>query len=1813
MSSVQPRDGSASSSSSTSVSGPNVHVTEDGKVTISEGGVVTTRQVTRLAGKEFVAGEKLNDTQRAKITAMITDLITEKEKDVGKQAITSLKRTDITKWAFKVDTTKKEKTIAHMVASTATATLAKLTFTLNLYSQYLASPSTQPPASEQETKSVGSVPTSIDTAVPAPNASTVAPLPVAQPVATSSSSSNASTVAPLSARVASSNTPSAPAATTQPSSTGAGSSSSAAPGPAPGKKTVERYSLKNHKTKKIDPAQEPDLVLGTTSAERKAIHSTAKDEEDNKYGNSTTSSTTATATQASTVPNSNIEESFSFTKFWASVSKSASDFYQKHIATKTQPTPAAAPATPATKMTADELRAWGEIDATMKKNALTSPDEIIQFLDRLTIGFDRNPESDRPLRTSLHRLLGEMFDIYKNQSSENLQKIKTKLQEVDATLQKLNKLPTLDQKAAKVLRGETVGEAVSPVTIRLANLLLYGTNKPLRTEQEKGLIDIVIPKQQNTLDRIKAFFTADKPDEKTLRKAFEDLQAVSKGLLKEINKDNLYRYPANINQELTKQSLQLKELLDNDPLPEDLLENLQKIHNLLRAAQNNIKNLNIDLSGDKEFVQCKNYIEALAKVHIPITGDFGTRFMALVNPNYFVKAAASTPTDFVATTTTLPAAKQEKVTATVTPPTPASPAKVESLKTPVSIPTAAPAPLSVAPPVIEPSSASSAMIDEMRVKDEKIAWDYIYAVLDRENFINAKNKIVDGRVQVKGEIDDDRVKEFIKGIHPHKSVTELGGYPKLLDLINDLNDLFNICKDKSSENLQRLKIVLEKLDKNYILSQGFEKEFERGASFRNPMSPKYYSTVFRQSESRRQIIDLLLGTKVSGERLPDGLMSTPIPEPLPPPKPLNFWERVQAGWTAAITSVKAAKKPADAPLVPSTPVPPVSTSALHAAPNETVRPQVASTPQHDETERKEKPRVHFPSNLTGERDSKYERNREYSDVSNTITSDGSVTEDTDTDDILVEVNLDDTSTPAATTLSQRPSISLAEGQERAVSDLLNSTPSTEERTEAVVTQALLPVVQQESNYDQQAAKPTQNLVEPTTGKAHAVKKALKGAAVDAITYLGAAILSVLGVVAAAIVSGVSFGVVPRKVYKYHKSKETLLAKEAHIMQYEENLSKFKTLQETRDKFINQNGTKISDNASMAEEIVGRAEDGKKEKVLTDSIKKMLEILASDLETSYGVTDVLESTLRKNQEFIAAYRVALTSDAYKSLKTSDPQHQAVEFLQKFALAIYRDVNVQANYQKLGAGILQNSSPSKAAEEKPEFLRENAPPPGDKELRRQLTEIRLKDDFSDFNVILEKSQHHVAQEMHENHGIISKITYAITHPKKALGSMAAEGETGYGSVQALTIAAAKIRKLGTSREEDAVSGNIEQGKYDSHGELGNNPSLHSIHQFILKHRAKHSVVQVRNINGGSPTIGDDTVSPEFYALLDAIKANRALPPGERDPEIPSAFIYTNLQDLAKPGGEGPRSEALMKLAESPEYRDCIVLNSLPKDSKFYKSADWVDAATFGSDMDTRMNDISSFKSSGRTHPDENDQSFYFGGPGTPEERQAKWSPILNHIIHNAIDHFNTSVTVPKHPNDKEKKELCLAFQEYVYSMIQDYMEAEVAKTLLEQGYSANIMCMSPCKEMVDRGAIENAKRMYLNLNKGIETEDPEETTKNKELILGVMHSRAIMANDRAILPDRAKAFYAFVSYVDPKTYQENREKLFQTLENLDVQKHTFQSAVDVGRSLEKGKKLDARDSVVVEGPLVVDVDSNVENSPPTPSTARTPSPFPDEQQL
>lgn len=375
---------------------------------------------------------------------------------------------------------------------------------------------------------------------------------------------------------------------------------------------------------------------------------------------------------------------------------------------------------------------------------------------------------------------------------------------------------------------------------------------------------------------------------------------------------------------------------------------------------------------------------------------------------------------------------------------------------------------------------------------------------------------------------------------------------------------------------------------------------------------------------------------------------------------------------------------------------------------------------------------------------------------------------------------------------------------------------------------------------------------------------------------------------------------------------------------------------------------------------------------------------------------------------------------------------------------------------------------------------------------------------------------SQKLLTDHGLKAKLFYAFTHPKQALSSLASEG--------------------GLARE---VAASFGFGTYDSHGELSNNPSL----QGTTSVRAVNFSGKVLNSYGGSPTQGDHKVAPEFRAVCQAAENN--LFSSRRIEQIPDMIYYTNLQHIEGRHGEGDRSHTIMSLAY--DFPLSFRGMTLAKDSEFYmmrknrNSLQW-NPEEFSSDFLAKLQHEVCYTFEGRQGTTEGNGIYL---PGKKEE----WQPVLASIFKQARSRFESL----KAENSEQAYRLRGAFIEYVYSMIQAYMEVNIlldVKSKLDS--DPLVMTISACKENIDRGGMANVVKLHTRLPEGT----PEE--ERLSLLAGAMHSRALSARNRVILPSRMPQSLAFIEFIQPRDFKDDLHQFFKEL-GVEVDSFTFEPAL------------------------------------------------------
>jgi len=510
-------------------------------------------------------------------------------------------------------------------------------------------------------------------------------------------------------------------------------------------------------------------------------------------------------------------------------------------------------------------------------------------------------------------------------------------------------------------------------------------------------------------------------------------------------------------------------------------------------------------------------------------------------------------------------------------------------------------------------------------------------------------------------------------------------------------------------------------------------------------------------------------------------------------------------------------------------------------------------------------------------------------------------------------------------------------------------------------------------------------------------------------------------------------------------------------------------------------------ADLADKLRDRGVDkpGETAKQFSDNIKKLEEILYNSKLTP----------AQQNRAFLLAYREILASPAYKALK-NDPNNPFIAFLNKVGTTFYTGVRAFKSFQDLGTTLTS----------------------------RVLSDAPNSSAGRDIAKMVKRTHICASGALFTDHGFFSKVIYGITHWDQAMGSLASESTKEVG---------------GTGTTAAGLAGR----EYDSHSmEMANNPSL----QGVTRWKQEGGEVAVSNCYGGSPTIGDHQISPEFRANLQAIRNNLHANP--KDPSIPHHFIYTNLQDLTKPDGERPRSLTIMALQQ--EFGDVFTAITLTKDSPFFLGENSVikselrpngtwDMETFAHHLELEMTQEDSFRMDGAS-------PYYF-----PGGKQAQWKGDIAAIIQSTKEQFDAKA---KDVADPEKiKKLRLSFQESVYAQIRSVMEERVANQVQETHGIAdvNITSVAACKENIDRGSAENAKLIYLRM-------DPTDP-KYSDSIVGAIQSRALETRDRVVMSKRLDPVLAVLEHVTPQEIQASRQRIFER-RGLAVAEQRFELAVD-----------------------------------------------------
>lgn len=463
---------------------------------------------------------------------------------------------------------------------------------------------------------------------------------------------------------------------------------------------------------------------------------------------------------------------------------------------------------------------------------------------------------------------------------------------------------------------------------------------------------------------------------------------------------------------------------------------------------------------------------------------------------------------------------------------------------------------------------------------------------------------------------------------------------------------------------------------------------------------------------------------------------------------------------------------------------------------------------------------------------------------------------------------------------------------------------------------------------------------------------------------------------------------------------------------------------------------------------------------------------------------------KTNRLITKYlREALETRTYNALK-EDNSRPVIIFLHALAASLWTQTEVFDAYEELGNVCLDTT---------------RYPLSGEHPIHEHLFASHDK----------------ASQKLLTDHGLKAKLFYALTHPRQALSSLASEG--------------------GLPRE---IAASFGFGTYDSHGQLSNNPSLQgttsvSISTDFISSLPQYLTGKVLNCYGGSPTQGDHKIAPEFRAVCQAAENNLCLPQSKREGITPDMVYYTNLQHIEGQHGEGDRSYTIMSLAY--EFPLSFRGMTLAKDSEFYMmrknrhTLEW-DVDQFAADFLTKLQHEACYTFEGRQGTVEG-HGIYL--PGTKES----WQPVLTIIFDQARKRFADLKAEKGEPAYKLRG----AFIEYVYSMIQAYMEVNLlieAKKIVHG--RPLLMTVTACKENIDRGGMENTKKLYTRLSAYI----PEE--ERIPLIAGAMHGRALAARNRVILAARMPQILAFIEHIKAGAFQAD---LKEALEKMEIFLHDF----------------------------------------------------------
>ncbi len=472
----------------------------------------------------------------------------------------------------------------------------------------------------------------------------------------------------------------------------------------------------------------------------------------------------------------------------------------------------------------------------------------------------------------------------------------------------------------------------------------------------------------------------------------------------------------------------------------------------------------------------------------------------------------------------------------------------------------------------------------------------------------------------------------------------------------------------------------------------------------------------------------------------------------------------------------------------------------------------------------------------------------------------------------------------------------------------------------------------------------------------------------------------------------------------------------------------------------------------------------------------------------------------NQNIIKAYREVLATEAYQMLK-SDYSNSHIQFLHKFASSIWNDVKLMGEFEKLGTTI-----------------------------QKKMNVPVVDPSQEEVSIALKNSIETTGKEAHQIRKPLSAFLWTLTHPKQVLGALA-----------------------GGTKIASAFANLLGETEYDPHGGLGNNPSLQGTSTLSIQGKQ----ATINNVYGASPTVGPGDapkISLEFEAILQAATNNQiAVMLGTdyfRLTGVSDTIFYANFQNIQSPkSGEGHRSVEIMKLNE--KYPLSFLGITLSKDSKFYgkkmrkEDAVWPGVQQFGELMKEKLKLDASFSLENRSKDETSDCGFYFPAP------KEQWKPIFDEIIAKANEVFGNEQYPMIGP---EAKELCGAYQECVYYMIQHYLEIKLANDLMKRGVEKPVVhSQGACKEDIDRGGTSQAGNLWLNMKYN------NDTTDAVPMLIGSLNGRPLSSKDRLIIDYRTDQVLSFIKHVNRDEFFDKLHELLRVRENVDVTHTSFSPAV------------------------------------------------------